>query len=296
MGLFDNIANKLSGKGDPDNFAEKVMQKLDEKFPPLPVLRFEPKRAENLSVFETKLGGVPYFPKDMEYPLDKAENHKDEPLRLLAQLNFEKLPHIENFPQKGILQFFCASNDEAVYGADFDDLCSAKSFRVIYHENIISDESKLLSAEDMPKFSGEYGEFPFEGEFILEAGKPEMCPLSVSSYLFEENVTEIYNKVTGEKAENWYDIDEEKFDKISEERVFENTCIGGYPFFTQSDPRYDDDIKDCNILLFQCTSFFSEDGKEEVMWGDLGVGNFFIPEENLKKLDFSKVVYNWDCG
>ena len=32
-----------------------------------------------------------------------------------------------------------------------------------------------------------------------------------------------------------------------------------------------------------------------VMWGDSGVGNFFINAEDLKRLDFSNVVYNWDC-
>lgn len=309
MELVDKIINKLKEKKNPenvpeenissgnaDNLAEKILQKLDEKFPPLPVLRFEPERAENLSAFETKLGGVPYFPKDMEYPTDRAENHKGEPLRLLAQLNFEKLPHIENFPQKGILQFFCACNDECVYGLDFDDPCSAKSFRVIYHENIVADESRLLSAEDMPKFSGEYGEFPFEGEFILKAGKPEMCPLTFTNYVFEDTVSEIYSEVTGNEVKNWYNIDDNILDKINEARNYEDTCIGGYPFFTQSDPRYKNEIKDCNILLFQCTSFTSDDGQDEVMWSDLGVANFFIPEENLKKLDFSKVVYNWDCG
>ena len=31
------------------------------------------------------------------------------------------------------------------------------------------------------------------------------------------------------------------------------------------------------------------------MWGDCGVGNFFINAEDLKRLDFSNVLYNWDC-
>jgi uncharacterized protein YwqG len=32
------------------------------------------------------------------------------------------------------------------------------------------------------------------------------------------------------------------------------------------------------------------------MFGDVGVANFFITEEDLKKKDFSKVIYNWDCS
>ena len=32
-----------------------------------------------------------------------------------------------------------------------------------------------------------------------------------------------------------------------------------------------------------------------VLWGDCGVGNFFISREALKKRDFSRVGYHWDC-
>ena len=31
------------------------------------------------------------------------------------------------------------------------------------------------------------------------------------------------------------------------------------------------------------------------MWGDAGVANFFISEQDLKNKDFTNVVYNWDC-
>jgi uncharacterized protein YwqG len=39
------------------------------------------------------------------------------------------------------------------------------------------------------------------------------------------------------------------------------------------------------------------DGNEtiDILWGDTGVGNFFIDESALRQLDFSKVLYNWDC-
>ena len=37
------------------------------------------------------------------------------------------------------------------------------------------------------------------------------------------------------------------------------------------------------------------DGEDEIMWGDCGVGNFFISSDDLKRLDFSRVLYTWDC-
>ncbi|MBF2021309.1 MAG: DUF1963 domain-containing protein [Hydrococcus sp. C42_A2020_068] len=30
--------------------------------------------------------------------------------------------------------------------------------------------------------------------------------------------------------------------------------------------------------------------------GDIGVCNFWIKESALRELDFSKVLYNWDCS
>ncbi|MBO7381562.1 MAG: DUF1963 domain-containing protein, partial [Neisseriaceae bacterium] len=38
------------------------------------------------------------------------------------------------------------------------------------------------------------------------------------------------------------------------------------------------------------------DSKNGIMWGDAGVGNFFITADDLKKRDFSRVLYNWDCA
>ena len=32
-----------------------------------------------------------------------------------------------------------------------------------------------------------------------------------------------------------------------------------------------------------------------VMWGDVGVANFFLKKEDLERMDFSDVFYTWDC-
>ena len=64
--------------------------------------------------------------------------------------------------------------------------------------------------------------------------------------------------------------------------------LGGYPYFTQDDPR-PGQYEDFDTLLFQL------DSCDLVLWGDYGVGNFFISRDALKRRDFSKVLYNWDC-
>ncbi len=38
-----------------------------------------------------------------------------------------------------------------------------------------------------------------------------------------------------------------------------------------------------------------KEAEDYILWGDAGVGNFFINREDLKRRDFSKILYNWDC-
>ncbi len=81
--------------------------------------------------WESKLGGDPYLEIGMEYP--KTSN--GEYLRLLAQINFEEVPHLESFPQKGILQFYILADD--VYGLALQDQCIQDTFRVIYIPEVV---------------------------------------------------------------------------------------------------------------------------------------------------------------
>ena len=92
------------------------------------------------TLFESKFGGYPYLPIDQEHPKDS----NGQPMMLLAQLNFEEIPHVEYMPQKGILQFFVSTDDE-LYGADFDHPTIQKDFRIIYHSKITEDLNKVIT-------------------------------------------------------------------------------------------------------------------------------------------------------
>ena len=276
-----------------------IIARIDSELPPKPMIRLVPKRAGKIGVFESKLGGTPYMPKDHPYPFGTYGQHEGKPLRLLAQLNFEKLPHIRDFPEKGILQFYCSDfGDDLVYGMDFDDHTVQNGFRVIYHENILTDESMLISESDLPEFSYEYGAFPFEGEFILEAEEPSECAATIHDASFEDRLMKYCGEAAGCEPKTFSDIENAGFgdlDHLWEERGNNGSCIGGYPYFTQDDHRYDDSCKRFDTLLLQIDSFYDRETEVEIMWGDMGVGSFFIPLENLRKLDFSDIMYTWDC-
>lgn len=275
---------------------EKVLEKVKEILPPRPAVRFTVERGET-GIFDSKLGGTPYFPKNMEYPRGRKYEFKDQPLILLAQLNFEKLPHISDFPENGILQFFIAGDD--LYGMATEccgeALASQDNFRIIYHENIITDESQLLSADEIPQYDGDDEMLlPFTGEYRLIANKPEKIAASAQDFRFEEAFVQCYNEVADEPISCLYDLDDDLYEKISNATSFE-AVIGGYPVFTQEDPRCSDSLNDCDTLLFELDSVYDTKNGLDILWGDSGTGSFFIPREKLKALDFSRVAYNYDC-
>lgn len=303
------MVNFLDGAGEkysPETVEklEKLLCEVNSVYPQKQSLRFTPVRAK-CTVFDSKLGGAPYFPKGMEYPVVREGEKAGKPLYLLAQLNFESLPHIDGFPEKGILQFFAGcENDDFCYGIDFDNYQNQNEFRVIYHSDIIADESKLVSAAKLPQF-GEYY-LPFKGEFLLEPECEEQSCVNPDIDGFDEEVVKAYNKLFGGNIVSVYGserkneiglrtVDESLYDALYDVDYNCTGCrIGGYPFFTQGDPRPQSaEYERCDVLLFQLDS--EGDGDYEIMWGDCGVGNFFISYEDLRNLDFSKVLYTWDC-
>lgn len=211
------------------------------------------------SIFESKAGGLGYIPHNCGFPTNKDGVQ----LRLLAQIECGKV-QIDEFPKKGLLQFWVLNND--LLGLGLDNQTEQDGFRVIYYPEV---DKTVTEDEVMSKFIKNEDDddevLPVEGEFGMSF----------------------------EKSENRY-ID--YYSELSDEELGENGGhkIGGYPCFTQSDPRTDEELEKYDFLLFQLDTDNDERG-DRVMWGDSGIGNFFISTEKLKNLDFSDVLYNWDC-
>lgn len=245
-------------------------------------------------IFSSKFGGVPYWDTKRDYPADKEGNK----LMLLAQINLDQAEVEEPLPTRGMLQFFIGRDD--VFGMDFDEPGNQNTFRVVYHETIdynISQE-EILALQLPVSTDGENEEYtPVFKEAVVDIVKKTVY-MGSEVYQFDKLFGEILKEKLGKDIgqQTAYSVmDEDAYDKLMEEISNSGHWLLGYPYFTQSDPReYEEKYRVYDTLLFQMDSDYINN-EDYVLWGDCGVGNFFINGEDLKKRDFSKVLYNWDC-
>ena len=242
-------------------------------------------------LLDSKVGGLPYWDPALPYPTDSQGNK----MTLLAQLNFAQLGTEDPLPRAGMLQFFIGQDD--VFGIDFDQPDSQKDFRVVYHpEPDPALTLEQIQALDLPTHveadccTPVFQEAVFTAEKTVGYMGPGDCRFEA---MFREAVRAVTGEDIGDKNEYQY------FDKADRDYFYDQLSTAGhrllgYPFFTQYDPREPEGPYD--TLLFQLDSDMAEDRKDLVLWGDCGVGNFFINREDLLRRDFSRILYNWDCS
>lgn len=157
--------------------------------------------------FESSFGGTPYFPKDFEYPYAENFNQRGTqiPMMLLAQINFEEVPHFENFPEKGILQIFINPTDD-LYGADFDNPTVQKNYKIFYHADIdknLENQQKAPIIKDyIDESKGDEIDSPIDTPLKLSFEIQEQY-MTCSDYKFDEIFTKLYNEETGSDYEEF---------------------------------------------------------------------------------------------
>ena len=258
INIINKLIKKLSkdmSKYDINNIINKINKETLK-----PVFKCNIEEADKLSIYDSKIGGKPFWKNNLEYPTLNGN-----PLILLAQINFKDLPDNDIFPSTGILQFFIAN----------DEMCGlwekGGSF-VIYHETL----------DDVKDINITYKNSVFSP--IIKEGRMTFNLTEESISSGDIKFVKEYNKLFDK------DLDDILYD------ILDDRCNGGwgnkllgYPAFTQCDveDRYK---KGYDTLLFQLDSDY-----KFTNWGDSGIGNFFINSEKLKSHDFSDVLYNWDC-
>ena len=242
-------------------------------------------------LLDSKVGGLPYWDPALPYPTDSQSNK----MTLLAQLNFAQLGTEDPLPAQGLLQFFIGQDD--VFGIDFDQPDSQKDFRVVYHpEPDPALTLEQIQALDLPTHVEADCCTPVFQEAVFTAEKT-VGYMGPEDGRFDALFREVVRAVTGEDIgeQNAYQyLGDADCRCLNDQLNNTGHRLLGYPFFTQYDPREPDSPYD--TLMFQLDSDMAEDRKDLVLWGDCGVGNFFINREDLLRRDFSRILYNWDCS
>lgn len=253
------------------------------------------------SIFESKLGGLPYLPKNAEIPIDS----KGRQMKLLAQINCNDISELEDYPHEGILQFWLT--------IDF----RWKEAKVKYYKNI----DKTISENDILPLIENYddGDFPVNGEYgIRFTLKNEY--ISRDDERFEALFCQYYTEISGKyimTPENDGDEVYEIYECFSEDMWSGCSKVGGYRGISQL-PDYITylsenanikkspyrkyvshiDLKsdDAEILLLQLDSWYNNSTDYQMMWGDAGIAQFHITRKDLRERNFNNVTFHWDCS
>lgn len=264
--------------------AEKAIEELGKQY----AVHFTLKD-KTASVFESKIGGIPYFPSDAAIPLDSNGNQ----LRFLMQINCSDVKGIDIFPEKGMIQFWICADD--CWGMP-------EGYQVIYYDTI----SEATTEPPITEFSDLEKEFfPLKGEFGVEF-IPTMEGAPKNSQEYQKAFCKYFNEISGENIESPYDL---KFklqlsSSVLDEAIYQGNSayghkIGGSSDFCQYDPRGTKEKQEqYDFQLLQLRSDFGRingNSVENIMWGDAGICHFFINSQKLKNCDFSDVLYYCDC-
>ena len=253
-----------------------------------PCLTLIPDFNKTPAITDSKLGGLPYWPANMAYP--ECDGQK---MSLLAQINFSEIEENNLLPNEGILQFFIAANSLCTYGVNFKNPTLQESFKIIYHSSI--EEPVTI---DVPRLE-ESENSPLHIEVALNI-EPALSFININDPEFNN----IYKSVETELFHNdnpceiFQFFNNEEMCAIEQALMFSPTPghqITGWPKFVEGDPRNEEQQEQFNTLLLQLGSQFTDNG-ELLMWGDMGIAQFFIPQEGLIQCDFSQVLYTFTAS
>lgn len=272
------------------------IEKLPEQFSPFlkkiestlqTCIEFDREEKGHIYLWQSNLGAYPYLPLNFEYPCSKVTN---EPLQFLAQINFSEFPHLENFPARGILQFYL-NMKEWDLGMDESLDRLQLSHRVLYFPDVDENENLLKNRETLKQLS----EIP-EDEEELWVGASGLVFKEVQQYItfFDYRFAPLlFNRNEVAASSNYDDLLHAYncYEKPYTEhfQVEGGHRIGGYANYLHStDNRIEFGIEDY-LLLMQL------DTDEGLEWCDSGIAQWYIHPRDLEQRDFSKVVFLWAC-
>jgi uncharacterized protein YwqG len=219
---------------------------------------------ESLPLQQSKFLGKPFLPVGTPYPHDE----KGQPMLLLAQLNFAEIPALADFPTTGILQFFVSPTE----------WYDAEDYQVLFHPSTTAQPQTDFSflPSDIAAHSPIRAEHALAFSLATEYGGAGDCRFDMSFggkdyYEYEKTLTK------------------EQQDQLDSYCNNSGHRLGGYAYFTQGDPREYGTDRQADVQLLQI------DIDEQIMFGDSGLGHFFISPAALVARQFDQAYFYWDC-
>ena len=246
---------------------------------------FELSDLKNESLTQSKLGGLPYLTSRQDIPIAK---HNGKQMRLLFQINFEDLKEDPKYPDQGILQIWLTQEDD-LFGMNFEDPTLQENWRIYYYPEV---EEKLTLEEVRSMLEViEGANYPLDKSYAISVKERTFTSVSPTNFDYEELLEAFLEEemlsLTEDEIDSFADV------LYDEPYTLFETKTGGYPNFTQTDPReYLVGVEDYTEVLF---TLDSDSDPENIIIGDSGIMNFMITPEDLANLDFTKVFYTWDC-
>lgn len=220
-----------------------------------------------LTVWQSKMGGNPYFPKDREYP---TESDTGKVMPLLLQINCADVPPIAgfDFPQQGMLQFYLGFEPADASG-------TPGKYRVLYFPELSTDVQDLIT------------DFSFlEIDYTIQDLYPEVYPITfaVSHDLFGESRPVEAMDLPEELQELGAAFDEWLGDYLHEtETRIRGSKLGGYVDL-HSDTDEIAESANGRLLLELVHPSCCDDSFL-----------FFIPDDQLRDRNFSQVEFYFVC-
>ncbi len=191
-------------------------------------------------------------------------------MKLLAAVYCSELPSNDILPSYGILRFYISDVEE--------DTCAEytlydRKHAVIYSEN----ESSLYPSEH--RDTSEY--FP-----VVKPCKISFSADSDCMPAYDFRFKDTYEAFASNEENAIYD---NEFEEFVRRTMSYGNKIGGYPYFSGDDLRYDSPENNYDVLLFQLAD--DEDNDNGITVSCSGTCSFFISSEKLRAKDFSDVLY-----
>ncbi len=253
---------------------QKVFQKTQQT-----AIAMQATYCDEVDSLASRLGGLPYWQADVSFPVDRA----GEPLALLVQINFAEVPAHPDLPKAGLLQYFLPRRDD-YYGANLDEVGGAS--QLVCHFWPQPDAQANIADESLCPAVTDSDLFPIFGAHALTfEEKPDYAGIDTieCAQALDANPFEVLEDISlNEKEESLF------FDAISDYVAGQGHKLLGYPSFMRGDPRENSDYR----LLLQIDT--DRDGDNDILWGDDGIAQLFIRDEDLRAQRFSRAWLFWD--